>query len=209
MFYRKYIKSFLDRFIACIILIISSPILIISILGLSISNQSIKVLFKQERPGLNGKLFILYKLKTMKDKDSSLSKQLKDSERITYLGRFIRKLSIDELPQLFNVIKGDMSLIGPRPLLPEYLEYYNLEQAKRHDVKPGITGWAQVNGRNSMTFNARLEHDVWYVKNMSFILDFMIFCRTLLLVFKSSNIIEDDPNNFFNQIGNQDNISNQ
>jgi len=194
----------LDIAIAFAVLIVSSPVLIVSIIGLIISNRSFKVIFKQERPGLNGQLFVLYKLKTMRDKEETLGEQLKDSERVTKLGTFVRKYSIDELPQLLNIIKGNMSLIGPRPLLPEYLPYYNSEQAIRHDVKPGISGLAQINGRNSTSFNERLEFDVWYVKNLSFSLDIKIFWRSLFLVFKSSNVMDDDPNNFFNQIANNE-----
>ena len=200
MLYKKYIKHLLDILIATSLLIVTSPILFLAIVGLVLANRSLGVFFLQKRPGLKGELFALYKLKTLRDIDVSIETQTKDSERVTKLGRILRKYSIDELPQLFNVLKGDMSLIGPRPLLPEYLPHYNPKQFQRHEVKPGMSGWAQVNGRNSMTFIERLEYDVWYVNNLSFFLDLKIFFRTLILVFKSTNVLQDDPNIFILQV---------
>jgi len=200
MVYKKYVKHRIDFVVSIILLLITLPVLILAILGLTISNRSFDFLFKQKRPGFRGKIFILYKLKTLKDLDNNNLKVLKDSERVTKLGRILRKYSVDELPQLLNIIKGNMSLIGPRPLLPEYLKHYSSEQAKRHDVKPGITGWAQINGRNSMSFNERLKYDVWYVKNLSLILDLKILIMTICYVFKSSDVLADDPNIFIDQV---------
>ncbi len=200
MIYKKHIKNVLDIILALGLIIITLPALLCSVLGLAITNRSLNVFFLQKRPGLHGKIFTLYKLKTLKDISASESTQLKDSERATIIGKILRKYSIDELPQLFNVIKGDMSLIGPRPLLPEYLSLYSPEHAKRHDVKPGLSGWAQINGRNNTTFDERLNYDVWYVKNISFLLDLKIFWTTLFFVFKPSNVLDDDPNNFFEQM---------
>jgi lipopolysaccharide/colanic/teichoic acid biosynthesis glycosyltransferase len=161
---------------------------------LMISNRSTKVLFFQLRPGLNGIIFDLVKVKTMNDKVDSNGQLLSDEERITTLGKILRKFSIDELPQLWNVIKGDMSLIGPRPLLVEYLSHYTPEQKRRHEVKPGITGWAQIHGRNTLPFSERFKLDVWYVDNISFKLDMMIFFKTIFKIFKSENVLIQDPN---------------
>ncbi|WP_035507661.1 sugar transferase [Halobacillus karajensis] len=146
------------------------------------------VLFKQERPGLHGKPFYVYKFRTMTDERDENGDLLPDDVRLTKTGKTIRKLSLDELPQLFNVIKGDLSLVGPRPLLMEYLELYNSEQARRHEVKPGITGWAQVNGRNAITWEEKFKLDVWYVDHQSFWLDLKILLLTILKVFKSEGI---------------------
>src|SRR5699024_386460 len=149
------------------------------------------VLFKQRRPGLNNVIFSILKFRTMIDKRDNNGELLPDKERLTKVGIIIRKLSLDELPQLFNVLKGDMSFVGPRPLLVEYLPLYNERQAKRHNVKPGITGWAQVNGRNAITWKEKFELDVWYVENQSFLLDLKILFMTVLKVFKSEGINED------------------
>jgi undecaprenyl phosphate N,N'-diacetylbacillosamine 1-phosphate transferase len=161
---------------------------------LMISNRSTKVLFFQLRPGLNDIIFELVKVKTMNDKVDSNGQLLSDEERITTLGKILRKFSIDELPQLWNVIKGDMSLIGPRPLLVEYLSHYTPEQKRRHEVKPGITGWAQIHGRNTLPFSERFKLDVWYVDNISFKLDMLIFFKTIFKIFKSENVLIQDPN---------------
>lgn len=161
---------------------------------LMISNRSTKVLFFQLRPGLNERIFKLIKIKTMNDKVDSNGQLLSDEERTTTLGKILRKFSIDELPQLWNVIKGDMSLIGPRPLLVEYLSHYTPEQKRRHEVKPGITGWAQIHGRNNLPFSERFKLDVWYVDNISFKLDMLIFFKTIFKIFKSENVLSQDPN---------------
>ena len=162
---------------------------------LVIFNRSTKVLFFQLRPGLNERIFKLVKIKTMNDKVDSNGQLLPDEGRTTTLGKFLRKFSIDELPQLWNVIKGDMSLIGPRPLLVEYLSHYTQEQKRRHEVKPGITGWSQIHGRNSLSFSERFKLDVWYVDNLSFRLDLLIFYKTIIKIFKSENVLLQDPNN--------------
>lgn len=146
------------------------------------------IIFKQQRPGLYGNPFYLYKFRTMGDKKDSMGNLLPDNVRLTSLGRFLRKFSLDELPQLINVIKGEISLVGPRPLLMEYLGLYTKEQAKRHEVRPGITGWAQVNGRNSVSWEEKFEMDVWYVNNQSFLLDLKILFLTGIKVVKSEGI---------------------
>jgi len=161
---------------------------------LMISNRSTKVLFFQLRPGLNERIFKLVKVKTMNHKVDSNGQLLSDEERTTTFGNILRKFSIDELPQLWNVIKGDMSLIGPRPLLVEYLSHYTSEQKRRHEVKPGITGWAQIHGRNNLPFSERFKLDVWYVDNISFKLDMLIFFKTIFKIFKSENVLSQDPN---------------
>lgn len=145
-------------------------------------------LFAQMRPGLCGKLFKLFKIKTMTDACDVEGRLLPDDQRITFTGRLVRSLSIDELPQLINVLKGDMSLVGPRPLLVDYLQLYSTEQMRRHDVKPGITGWAQVNGRNAVSWEEKFKLDVWYVDNISFVLDLQILLRTLLKVLRMNDI---------------------
>jgi len=192
--YTNFIKRFFDLLFSIIILIITFPILLLSIFTLMISNRSTKVLFFQLRPGLNEKIFKLVKIKTMNDKVDSDGKLLPDKERMTKIGKILRKSSIDELPQLWNVLKGDMSLIGPRPLLVEYLSYYTSEQQRRHKVLPGITGLAQIYGRNSLQFNERFVLDVWYVDNISLKLDLLIFYKTIIKIFKSENILLRDPN---------------
>ncbi|MDQ0242570.1 sugar transferase EpsL [Bacillus fengqiuensis] len=149
------------------------------------------ILFKQQRPGLYGKPFYVYKFRTMTDARDNSGQLLPDHMRLTSFGKFLRKYSLDELPQLFNVVKGDISLVGPRPLLMEYLPLYTKEQAKRHNVRPGITGWAQVNGRNTITWEEKFQLDVWYVENQSFLLDMKILVRTVIKVFKSEGISQD------------------
>jgi lipopolysaccharide/colanic/teichoic acid biosynthesis glycosyltransferase len=192
--YKKFIKRIFDVIISIFILIISFPFLLFAISSLMISNKSTKVLFFQLRPGLNEKIFKLVKFKTMNDKVDSNGKLLPDEERITKIGKILRKFSIDELPQLWNVLKGDMSLIGPRPLLVEYLSYYTSEQKRRHNVLPGITGWAQIHGRNALQFNERFILDVWYVDNISLKLDLLIFYKTIIKIFSSENVLMQDPN---------------
>jgi lipopolysaccharide/colanic/teichoic acid biosynthesis glycosyltransferase len=168
-------------------LIILSPIFIFVTIGLYFANQG-KPFFLQTRPGKNGKLFKIIKFKTMNDKKDLAGNLLPDEHRLTKIGKFVRKTSLDEIPQLLNVIKEDMSLIGPRPLLPEYLPLYSETQNRRHEVKPGITGWAQVNGRNAISWEQKFEYDVWYVDNVSIILDFKILFMTIKKVFISEGI---------------------
>ncbi len=177
--------------VSMFVLLISSPIFILIYFLLYFQNGG-SPLFFQSRPGKNKKIFRIVKFKTMNDKRGGDGKLLPDNERITKMGQFIRKTSIDELPQLINVLKGDMSLIGPRPLLIEYLPLYNDFQNQRHDVKPGITGWAQVNGRNTISWKQKFEFDVWYVKNFSFLLDIRIIFLTIEKVFKREGINSSD-----------------
>jgi len=193
-YYIKYIKRIFDVCFSLLVLILSAPVLSSALFILMISNRSTKVLIFQLRPGFKERIFKLVKVKTMNDKVDSNGQLLSDEERTTALGKILRKFSIDELPQLWNVIKGDMSLIGPRPLLVEYLSHYTPEQKRRHEVKPGITGWAQIHGRNSLPFSERFKLDVWYVDNISFKLDMLIFFKTILKIFKSENVLSQDPN---------------
>lgn len=193
VFYINFFKRIFDLVFAILILLLTSPILLISIILLMFSNKSTDVFFTQIRPGKNEKLFRVFKLKTMNDNHEN-GILLPDAMRITLIGRILRKLSIDELPQLWNVVIGDMSLIGPRPLLVEYLSYYSPEQRRRHNVLPGITGWAQIHGRNSLSFEERFKLDVWYVDNMSLQLDFNIFLKTIVKILKSEDVLIQDPN---------------
>ena len=185
----KYIiiKSFLDRIVALIAIIALSPLLM-AIFILLLIHFNTNPIFIQIRPGYKGKLFSIYKFKTMKDAVKNSSTSVNDFDRVTKLGGFIRKLSLDELPQLFNVLFGQMSFVGPRPLLVEYLSLYSEEENKRHFVKPGITGWAQVNGRNTISWRNKFILDVWYIKNISFFLDLKIFLLTLLKVIKREGV---------------------
>lgn len=183
-------KNTLDFTVAAVGLAVISPIIVGTALVVR-KKLGTPVLFKQKRPGLNGKPFELYKFRTMTDDRNDIGELLPDSERLTDTGKFIRKYSLDELPQLINVVKGDISLVGPRPLLMEYMDLYNERQMKRHDVKPGITGWAQVNGRNAISWEEKFELDVWYVENQSFCLDLKILYLTFLKVFKSEGINQD------------------
>ena len=185
--YRNILKKNLDFFSSLIGLLLLSPIFILSTVGLYFANNG-QPFFFQKRPGKNGVIFNIIKFKTMNDKKDSKGKLLSDYERLTKLGSFIRKTSIDEIPQLLNVLKGDMSLIGPRPLLPQYLSLYNDFQSRRHEVKPGITGWAQVNGRNAISWEKKFEYDVWYVDNLSILIDVKIFLMTIKKVFVSEGI---------------------
>jgi sugar transferase EpsL len=181
------LKRVFDFIFALILLIFTAPIILVCAVLVK-AKLGAPVLFKQERPGLNGRLFILYKFRTMIDKYNEDGELLLDGVRLTPLGRILRRLSLDELPQLWNVLKGEMSLVGPRPLLMEYLPLYTPEQARRHEVKPGITGWAQVNGRNALSWEDRFTLDVWYVDNRSFWLDLKILWLTVVKVFKSEGI---------------------
>ena len=189
--YKKIIKRFLDFIIALIGLILILPLFVLVIVGLFFANHG-KPFFFQIRPGKNGRLFKIIKFKTMNDKKDSEGILLSDEYRLTKIGAFVRKTSLDEIPQLLNVLKGDMSLIGPRPLLPEYLPLYNESQRRRHEVKPGITGWAQVNGRNAISWEQKFEYDVWYVKNISFVLDLKILYQTIKKVFKREGITAEN-----------------
>ena len=180
-------KRIFDLLLASFGLILFIPIILFTALLIRMKLGT-PIIFKQQRPGLNGRLFELYKFRTMTDERDETGELLPDHVRLTPLGKLIRKLSLDEFPQLINVIKGEMSLIGPRPLLPEYLSLYTEEQAKRHHVKPGITGWAQINGRNAITWEEKFKLDVWYVENQSFILDLKILFLTIKKVVTSHGI---------------------
>ena len=183
----KAIKHSLDRILAILFLIGTSPLLAIIAFLLWIQNNG-SPFFSQIRPGKHGKLFTIYKLKTMRDTRDDSGDLLPDNLRMTPLGKIIRKLSLDELPQLWNILKGDMSFVGPRPLLPEYLPLYSKEQQKRHLAKPGITGWAQVNGRNAISWKQKFEYDLCYIKHQSFILDIKILGMTLTKVFTTKDV---------------------
>lgn len=181
-------KRLFDFITSSFILIMLSPILIIVIIWLSISNKGSGAFFFQQRPGKDGKIFKVVKFKTMTDERDRDGNLLPDDKRLTKVGKFVRSTSLDEIPQLINVIKGDMSLVGPRPLLVQYLPLYSKEQARRHEVRPGITGWAQVNGRNAISWKQKFEYDVWYVDNMSFWLDVKILFLTVKKVFVREGI---------------------
>lgn len=190
----RYIKRGMDFTVALTALIILSPLMLIVALLIKL-NRDGPVLFKQKRPGLGGKIFTVYKFRTMSVKThDEQGRELSDFERMSKIGNLLRKTSVDELPQFINILKGDMSFIGPRPLLTEYLELYTPEQMRRHEVRPGISGWAQVNGRNTITWEEKFMLDVEYVDNMSFGMDIKIFVRTILNVLKQDGINSDDAN---------------
>ena len=178
--YRKYIKRGIDIAASALGLLCLSPILAAITVWLHFANRGAGAFFRQERPGLHGKIFKVVKFKTMTDERDAAGNLLPDAERLTAVGRFVRSTSLDELPQLWNVLRGDMSLIGPRPLLPQYLPLYSPEQARRHNVRPGITGWAQCHGRNAISWTQKFKLDVWYVDNLTFAID----CKILLLTLK-------------------------
>ena len=180
-------KRFLDAVMAGVSLILLLPLFALTALAVRLSLGS-PVLFRQQRPGLDGRPFVMYKFRTMREAVDRSGHALSDAERLTRFGSFLRSTSIDELPTLWNVLKGDMSLVGPRPLLMEYLQHYSPEQAKRHHVRPGITGWAQVNGRNATSWDERLAMDVWYVENRSLVLDLRILLRTFGKVYTREGI---------------------
>lgn len=186
--YNLFAKRFIDFILSLIALIMLSPLLLIISSILFVANKGAGVLFYQSRPGMNEKIFKVIKFKSMTEERDNEGNLLPNDKRITPVGKFIRKTSIDELPQLINVLKGDMSLIGPRPLLIDYLPLYSNDQKKRHNVRPGITGWAQINGRNAISWTEKFELDIWYVENMSFKLDLKIILLTILKVIKSENI---------------------
>lgn len=190
MAYRNFFKTVLDFTLACIGLLILSPIFFVVFISLCLANAG-KPFFFQKRPGKNGRIFLIIKFKTMTDKKDAAGNLLPDDKRLTRVGSFVRKTSLDEIPQLINVIKGDMSLIGPRPLLVSYLELYSKNQRRRHEVKPGITGWAQVNGRNTISWEKKFEYDVWYVDHLSFRLDLKILLLTIKKVVVSEGISQE------------------
>lgn len=186
--YKHFFKRFFDFWISLTALLVLSPILIVITLWLTIANKGAGAFFTQERPGKDAKIFKVIKFKSMTDERDAEGKLLPDAQRLTKVGRFVRSTSIDELPQLINVLKGDMALIGPRPLLVKYLPLYSPEQARRHEVRPGITGWAQVNGRNAISWKEKFELDVWYVDNISLITDIKIIFTTIKKVLHRADI---------------------
>jgi lipopolysaccharide/colanic/teichoic acid biosynthesis glycosyltransferase len=185
--YKSFFKRVIDIMMALSILVVLSPVFLVVYILLAIANNG-KAFFVQKRPGKNEKVFEIIKFKSMNDKKDSNGTLLPDAERITKVGSFVRKTSLDEIPQLFNVLKGDMSMIGPRPLLTSYLKLYSEEQKRRHDIKPGVTGWAQINGRNTISWQKKFEYDVWYVDNCSFLLDVKILWMTFLKVVKRDDV---------------------
>lgn len=185
--YVHFIKPTLDIFCASIAFILFLPVFLVVTILLYFSNDG-KPFFYQPRPGLHGKIFEIIKFKSMNDKNDASGTLLPDHQRITKVGAFVRKSSLDEIPQLLNVIQGQMSLVGPRPLRVEYLPLYNEEQQKRHDVRPGITGWAQINGRNTISWENKFKYDVWYVEHLNFGLDLKILFKTVEKVFKSEGV---------------------
>ncbi|ENA1806051.1 sugar transferase [Flavobacterium psychrophilum] len=185
--YKLFIKQIIDFLVSLVAVVILTPLLLIITIGLFFANNG-KPFFFQLRPGKNGKIFKIIKFKTMNEAKDAQGNLLSDAERLTPIGKFVRKTSLDEIPQLLNVLNGDMSLIGPRPLLPQYLHLYNNFQNRRHEVKPGITGWAQVNGRNAISWDKKFELDVWYVDHISFLVDLEIVVKTFLKVVKKEGI---------------------
>jgi undecaprenyl phosphate N,N'-diacetylbacillosamine 1-phosphate transferase len=185
--YRHVVKPFLDKFVSLVALLLVLPVFVLCVILLAIANKG-KVWFTQTRPGLHGEPFMVIKFRTMSDERDASGALLPDERRLHGIGKFVRKTSMDELPQLLNVLKGDMSIVGPRPLLMEYLPLYNATQRRRHEVRPGITGWAQVNGRNAISWEQKFSYDVWYVDHQSFILDLRILFLTVQKVFKAEGI---------------------
>jgi len=189
--YKHFLKRFFDFCIALILLVCLSPLLLVITIWLHFANNGAGAFFFQERPGKDGKIFRLIKYKTMTDDRDAEGKLLPDEERLTRVGRFVRSTSIDELPQLLNVLKGDMALIGPRPLLVQYLPLYSKEQARRHEVRPGISGWAQCHGRNAISWTEKFRLDVWYVDHVSFLTDLKVIWITIVKVLKRADISEE------------------
>jgi lipopolysaccharide/colanic/teichoic acid biosynthesis glycosyltransferase len=189
--YRKWIKRFLDIILSGLALLCLSPLLLVVTIWLYFANKGVGVFFTQERPGKNAKIFRIYKFKTMTDERDANGNLLPDADRLTNVGIFLRSTSIDELPQLWNVFVGDMSLIGPRPLLIQYLPLYSAEQARRHEVRPGITGWAQCHGRNNISWSDRFKLDVWYVNHVSFATDLKVILTTINKVLRRVNISQE------------------
>ena len=186
--YKNFFKRVIDFIIVLTVLLIIWPILLVVYIWLTIANKGAGALFFQERPGLNGKIFKVIKFKTMTDEKDEHGELLPNEQRLTKVGRFVRACSIDELPQFINVLKGDMALIGPRPLLTWFMPLYDQKQARRHEVRPGITGWAQVNGRNTCSYSDKFKYDVWYVDHLSFLLDLKIVFMTVKNVLSSKDI---------------------
>ena len=189
--YKKFFKRIIDFTIVFIALLIIWPILLLITIWLHFANKGAGAFFTQERPGKDGKIFKVIKFKSMTDERDENGNLLPDAQRLTKVGRFVRKTSIDELPQLINVLKGDMSLIGPRPLLPEYLPYYTEREQLRHTVRPGITGWAQVNGRNNCGWNKKLEYDAYYVEHLNILMDCKVMIRTIKAVVFADGVSVD------------------
>lgn len=187
--YKNFFKRIIDFTIVFIALLIIWPILLIITIWLHFANKGAGAFFTQERPGKDGKIFKVIKFKSMTDERDENGKLLPDTQRLTKVGKFVRSTSIDELPQLINVLKGDMSLIGPRPLLPEYLPYYTEREQLRHTVRPGITGWAQVNGRNNVTWDQKLEYDAYYVEHLSFAMDIKVLFATIKNVLERKDVV--------------------
>jgi len=198
--YKNCFKRMIDCCLAMVAIVVLSPVMAAVALLLAVANKGAGVVFTQTRPGKNGRLFKVMKFKTMTDERDENGNLLPDAQRLTKTGKFIRSTSLDELPQLFNVLKGDMALIGPRPLLPQYLPLYSKEQARRHDVRPGITGWAQVHGRNAISWKKKFELDVWYVDHCSFWLDLKIILLTVKKVVVREGITKEGQatTEFFN-----------
>ena len=198
--YKLYIKRVIDFTISGLALIILSPIILILWIWLTIANKGAGAFFFQERPGKDGKIFKIVKFKTMTDECDENGNLLPDEKRLTKVGKFVRSTSLDELPQLWNILKGEMSLIGPRPLLIQYLPLYSKEQARRHEVRPGLSGWAQVNGRNTISWKEKFELDVWYVDNLSFLLDLKIIFLSIkkAIIRDGINTSENKTMDFFN-----------
>lgn len=200
----KHIKRIMDLLTAVLLAMVLSPLMLLSAILIA-ANRDGPVLFKQKRPGKNGKIFTVYKFRTMSTKlcDEN-GRKLSDFERMTKIGRILRKTSVDELPQLFNIIKGDMSFIGPRPLLIEYLDLYSPEQMRRHDVLPGISGWAQVNGRNTLTWDEKFSYDIYYVDHYGFLMDMKIFFKTIQNVIRQDGINSGKENTMEKFSGNKE-----
>ena len=190
--YKHFFKRFLDFWISLIVVILISPILLLVAIWLHFANKGAGAIFTQDRPGKDGKIFRVIKFKTMTDERDSEGNLLPDSERLTKVGKFVRSTSIDELPQLINVLKGDMSLIGPRPLLVQYLPLYSLEQARRHEVRPGISGWAQCHGRNAISWTEKFKLDVWYVDHCTLWTDLKVIWITIMKVIKRADINQNE-----------------
>lgn len=188
--YKLFFKRFLDFWISLIALIILSPILLVITIWLHFANKGAGVFFFQKRPGKDGKIFKVIKFKSMTDERDSEGNLLPEAQRLTKVGKFVRSTSIDELPQLVNVLKGDMAIIGPRPLLVQYLPLYSKEQARRHEVRPGISGWAQCHGRNAISWKQKFEYDVWYVDHVSFLVDLKVIWITITQVIKRADIYQ-------------------
>ena len=189
--YKHFFKRFFDFWIAFFVLICLSPLLLVVTLWLHFANKGTGAFFLQERPGKDGKIFRIVKFKTMTDERDAQGSLLPDEARLTRVGRIVRSMSLDELPQLFNVLKGDMALIGPRPLLPKYLPLYSEEQMRRHAVRPGISGWAQCHGRNSISWTEKFKLDVWYVDHLSLWVDIKVIYLTTLKVLQRDGITEE------------------